>query len=195
MNAASKLLSSPLADGRHWVDAYVAERLATKRAATVEAYTLILRQFVNWVAERPGHQQHFHPSQLTKTAVETYLTTHLGASSISHRSRVKSVIAGFCQWLIEEEVLLTRNPTHGVKVPAQQLLAPRELSDEQRYILKELVERSATICRGRRSLRWGIGRAVGSVMSPIWRWPTRTWGQRLAGCMWATKGTSTGPLT
>lgn len=133
--------SYPLPDGSHWVERYVADRLAARRETTVAAYTLILRQFVRWVAERPGHQQSFHPTYLTQTAVETYLTTHLAASSISHRSRVKSVISGFCQWLIEEGSLFARNPTQGVKLPTQQLLAPRELSDDQRYVLKELVER------------------------------------------------------
>ncbi len=141
MNALAKILLYPLTEGHHWVEAYVVERLSAKREATVEAYRLILRQFVRWVAERPGHQEQFHSSHLTKTAVETYLTTYLAAASLSHRSRVKSVIAGFCQWLIEEQELLTRNPTLGLKLPTQQLLAPRELSDDQRYVLKEWAER------------------------------------------------------
>ena len=33
-----------------------------------------------------------------------------------------------------------RNPTRGIEFPAQQLLSPRELSTNQRYILKELIE-------------------------------------------------------
>jgi hypothetical protein len=40
-------------------------------------------------------------------------------------------------WLIDE-AFLTRNHTRGIEFPAQQLLAPRELSTDQRYILKEL---------------------------------------------------------
>jgi integrase len=36
--------------------------------------------------------------------------------------------------------LITRNPTRGIEFPAQQLLAPREFSTSQRFILKELVE-------------------------------------------------------
>ena len=140
MKSGVMLLSSPLDEDHHWVEEYVAERLTARRATTVEAYALILRQFVSWVADRPGHGSQFHPSFLTKTAVETYLTTHLVTSSISHRSRVKSVIAGFCQWLIEEGALHARNPTVGVRLPSQQLLAPRELSDDQCYVLKELVE-------------------------------------------------------
>ena len=35
---------------------------------------------------------------------------------------------------------MSRNPTRGISFPAQQLLDPRELSADQRYVLKELVE-------------------------------------------------------
>jgi site-specific recombinase XerD len=58
---------------------------------------------------------------------------------VSHRERVKSILSGFSEWLIDEE-FLTRNPTRGIEFPAQQLLSPRELSTDQRYILKELIE-------------------------------------------------------
>jgi hypothetical protein len=30
---------------------------------------------IEWVAQRPGNGGHFHPRQLTKTAVEMYLTS------------------------------------------------------------------------------------------------------------------------
>jgi site-specific recombinase XerC len=56
-----------------------------------------------------------------------------------HRERVKSILSGFAEWLIDEGQL-TRSPTRGIEFPAQQLLAPRELSTDQRYILKELIE-------------------------------------------------------
>ncbi len=58
---------------------------------------------------------------------------------MSHRTRVKSVLSSFCQWLIDEHGLLKRNPTRGLELPAQQLLAPRILSDEQRLILWTLL--------------------------------------------------------
>ena len=107
----------------------------------METYTIILQQFTTWVAQRPGNEQHFHPSQLSQTAVEMYLSTALKASSSTHKSRVKSVISGFAQWLMDEREMLSRNPTHGVTVTAQQVLAPRELDDDQRSILRELVEK------------------------------------------------------
>src|SRR5260370_26806624 len=60
-------------------------------------------------------------------------------TSISHRERVKSILSSSAEWLINEELLM-RNPTRGIEFPAQQLLSPRELSTDQRYILKELIE-------------------------------------------------------
>jgi hypothetical protein len=60
--------------------------------------------------------------------------------SLNHRARVKSTISSFARWLVEEKGLLLRNPTRGVDLPAQQALAPRQLSEDQRYILRTLVE-------------------------------------------------------
>ena len=79
---------------------------------------------------------------MTKTALETYLA-HLQAQghSISHCARVKSAVGGFARWLIEEKQLLRRNPARGVELPPQPLLAPRELSPDQRYVLRSLIER------------------------------------------------------
>ncbi len=116
--------------------------LGGRSAATVDAYGRILRSLTGWVAERPGGIEGFRPDLFTRTAVETYLKELEGRGySVSHRSRVKSVASGFAGWLIEEKDLLGRNPTRGVEVPAQALLAPRRLSPDQRYVLKNLVER------------------------------------------------------
>jgi len=65
--------------------------------------------------------------------------------SVSHRTRVKTVINGFCQWLIEEKQALTRNPTRGVEIKAQQVLAPRILSPDQRFVLHTLLEKEADL--------------------------------------------------
>ncbi len=48
----------------------------------------------------------------------------------------------FADWLIEEQGVLQRNPTRGVEIAAQPLLAPRVLTNEQRFVLKSLVERA-----------------------------------------------------
>lgn len=127
----------------------VGEYLATfngRSASTVEAYGQILRSLVVWVEERPGGSGGFRPELLTRTALESYLKElEERGYSTSHRSRVKSVASGFAGWLIEEKGMLGRNPARGVEVPAQPLLAPRRLSPDQRYILKNLVERDGKI--------------------------------------------------
>ena len=85
-------------------------------------------------------------SFFTRTALETYLKElEARGYSVSHRSRVKSVASGFARWLVEDKGLLWRNPARGVEVPAQALLAPRRLSPDQSYVLKNLVERDGKV--------------------------------------------------
>ena len=94
--------------------------------ATIDAYLRILRQFTEWVAERPGHAKHFQPDQLTMTVVEGYLSRLKEQGySVSHRTRVKSVIKHFCQWLIDEKEALKRNPTSGSTSRHNNSLPPR----------------------------------------------------------------------
>jgi site-specific recombinase XerC len=115
--------------------------LAGKAEGTIDAYLRTIRHIMIWVARRPGNDGYFQPQQLTKTAVEIYMAylEHEGYS-INHRVRVKSTISSFARWLMEEKGLLQRNPTRGVDIPPQQTLAPRQLSEDQRYILRSLVE-------------------------------------------------------
>lgn len=115
--------------------------LYNKAAGTIDAYVRTTRKLMEWVAQRPGNGGHFHPRQLTKTAVEIYLTSlEQEGFSLNHRARVKSTISSFARWLVEEKGLLLRNPTRGVDLPSQQVLAPRQLSEDQRYVLRTLVE-------------------------------------------------------
>ena len=124
------------------LDAY-AHSLAGKASGTIDAYVRAVHQLTAWVAQRPGSGGVFHPTQLTRTAIETYLAELEAAGySSSHRTRVKAAASSFAQWLIEDRVLLQRNPTRGITIPPQPLLAPRELSPEQRYVLRNLVERA-----------------------------------------------------
>ncbi len=142
MSASSKVIPFPQSGAEVWIDGYHQARLAQKDAATADAYLRILRQFTGWVIERPGHGRHFEPDQLTQTSVELYLSwLKEQGYSVSHRTRVKSVINQFCQWLIEEKEVLRRNPTRGVEIKVQQTLAPRILSPDQRFILRTLVEK------------------------------------------------------
>jgi site-specific recombinase XerD len=91
-----------------------------------------------------GHT--FQPAQLTTTVVERYLAALKEEGySVSHRTRVKSVLKQFCQWLIEEQGVLSRNPTRGVEVKAQEILTPRVLSPDQRFVLCHLVDQHADL--------------------------------------------------
>lgn len=119
--------------------------LATKAPGTIDVYSRILRQFFTWLAERPGADEIFQPTQLTETALHTYLKELEAAKrSISHCTRVKTVICSFARYLIEERGVLARNPARRVKVPPQPLLAPRVLDADQRYVLRSLVERDGS---------------------------------------------------
>jgi site-specific recombinase XerD len=119
------------------------ESLSGKAATTVDTYQRILTQLLMWLAARPTQPGAFLPTQLTRTAIEIYLAElEAAGTSISHRTRVKSVISSFARWLIEEQGLLQRNPARGVSVPAQPLLAPRQLTPDQRFVLRSLVERA-----------------------------------------------------
>ena len=48
--------------------------LTGKAEGTIEAYVRTARQVMAWVASRPGNGGSFQSQQLTKTAVELYLT-------------------------------------------------------------------------------------------------------------------------
>src|SRR5260221_11410593 len=100
-----------------------------------------VRKLIAWIAQLPGNAVQFQPQQLTKTAVELYLShlEHEGLS-LNHRARVKSTISNFAHFLIEEKALLQRNPTRGIDLPLAPLLAPRPLSQEHRSILASLAE-------------------------------------------------------
>jgi site-specific recombinase XerD len=139
-----------------------AETLRGKATGTTDAYLRVLRQLLAWLAERPGGDP-FDPRQLTRTAIEVYLA-ELGVVgySISHRARVKAVVSGFARWLIEDKALLRRNPARGVAIPAQPVLAPRQLSPDQRYVLRSLVEREGS---ARGAALFALGYWVGCRVS------------------------------
>lgn len=118
--------------------------LSGKTKSTVDAYMRVLRQLTLWMAELPGSGGEFHPELLTRTAMETYIAyLDTQGYSIAHRARVKSTVSGFALWLMEEKGILRRNPTRGLNIPPQPLYAPRQLTTDQRYILRHLIERDA----------------------------------------------------
>src|SRR6266487_4953059 len=117
--------------------------LSGKAQGTTDAYLRTVRHLIGWVAQRPGNEGQFQPSQLTQTTVELYLA-HLEQEgfSLNHRARVKSTISNFANFLIEEKGLLRRNPTRGIELPPLPLAAPRLFSAEQRSILHALVKQA-----------------------------------------------------
>ena len=107
MTEPFNMIAFPQLDAKVWIESYQQDCLMQKDEATVDAYVRILRQFTAWVAKLPGQGGQFVPSQLTATAVERYLSVLKEQGySVSHRTRVKTVISGFCRWLIEEKLLL-----------------------------------------------------------------------------------------
>jgi site-specific recombinase XerD len=147
MTELSNIVAFPQAGTSVWILGYQQDCLDARCGeATVDAYVRILRQFTVWVAKLPGQGGQFVPSQLTQTSVERYLSALKEQGySVSHRTRVKTVINGFCQWLVEEKQALTRNPTRGVEIKAQQVLAPRVLSPDQRFVLHNLLEKEGDL--------------------------------------------------
>ncbi len=110
------------------------DRLAFKRGSTRSTYTLMLRQFLTWLLHQPGHEPSFDPSaDLTQITLQTYLFGELVDTSISHRECMKSMLNGFFE-------RLKPIPMRGIEFPTQQLFALLELSTDQYYILKELIE-------------------------------------------------------
>src|SRR3989440_6623886 len=116
--------------------------ISRKAEGTIDAYVRTTRQVMEWIAQRPGNGGHFHPRQLTKTAVEVYLASlEQEGFSLNHRARVKSTISSFARWLMEEKGVLQRNPTRGIDLPSQHVLAPRQLPEDQRHLLARLLGR------------------------------------------------------
>lgn len=116
------------------------EYLGGKDPKTTQAYLTVLRSFVAWLATRPGGNP-FRIEAVTETAVKGYLD-HLADLGRAPRTRSKALSAlnRFCRWA-QDEGLLRRNPASQAERPTVAQLAPRELSDDQRYALKNLVER------------------------------------------------------
>jgi site-specific recombinase XerC len=139
--------------------------LSGKAQGTTDAYLRTVRQLIGWVVRLSANNGQFQPPQLTKTAVELYLT-HLEQEgfSLNHRTRVKSTISNFAQFLIEEKGLLQRNPTRGIDLPPAPLLAPRQLSEEQRCILHSLVEQAGD---RRGAALFALGYWAGCLVSEV----------------------------
>lgn len=144
-NSGNNTLFSSGKDCCAWIAIYSEACLSQKNSGTIDVYQRVLRDFLLWLVEytQPSPSP-FH--QLTRTTVELYLDSLEKAGySVSHRVRVKSVLSNFCQWLIDEQGILRRNPARSLDLPPQQLLAPRGLSEKRRIILRVLVEQAEDV--------------------------------------------------
>jgi site-specific recombinase XerD len=129
-------------DAGIWIAVYAEEVLATKDEATIEAYIRILEKFAGWLSLRPGNSGQFRQEAITRTAIEGFLET---LPSFSDKQQARVALSVFRRWLQEDQQLLSRKPVRGVAIPAQALLAPRELSEDQRYVIRDPVEREADV--------------------------------------------------
>ncbi|MBI2568831.1 MAG: tyrosine-type recombinase/integrase [Candidatus Schekmanbacteria bacterium] len=116
------------------------ESLAGKDPKTIIVYRGVLRGFARWLSTMPGGDP-FSVELVTQTAVQGHVD-RLAQPGRAPRARSKalSALRRFCRW-VQDEGLLRRNPAAYVERPTVTQLAPRELSDKQRYVLKNLVER------------------------------------------------------
>jgi len=159
-----KILLFPQTATNRWIEAYARAELSGKNEATIDAYLRILRQLTVWVAQFPGSEGQFHPKFLTKTVFGDYVEELKEQEySTSHQERVKTVVNGFANWLIAEGEIRT-NPTRGITIAPQALLAPRELSKDQRLVLRNLVERSGDL---RGAAMFALGYWAGCRVSDV----------------------------
>jgi site-specific recombinase XerD len=106
-------------------------------------YLTTLRGFVAWLATQPEGAP-FSVGLITETAVRGYMDAlKLAGRAPRTRSKALSALRRFCQWAMDEGHL-RRNPARSMERPTVVVLAPMELSPDQRFVLKQLVERHAT---------------------------------------------------
>jgi site-specific recombinase XerD len=119
------------------------DALGTRDPKTVAAYLTTVRDFVAWLAAQPGGVP-FHLGLVTETAVRGYMDA-LQRTGRVPRTRSKSLagLRRFCQWAVDEGYL-RRNPARSMERPTVIVVAPTELSEQQRFVLKQLVEQHTT---------------------------------------------------
>ena len=101
-----------------------------------------MRDFVTRLAKLPGGTS-FHLGLVTETAVRGYLDSlqRAGRAPLT-RGKALSGLRRLCQWAMDEGYL-RRNPARAMERPTVVAVAPTELSEKQRFVLKQLVERHA----------------------------------------------------
>lgn len=119
------------------------EALGTRDPKTIATYLTTMRDFVAWLATRPGGTP-FHLGLVTETAIRGYMDSLQQAGRAPRtRSKALSGLRQFCRWAMDEGYL-RRNPARLMERPTVVAMAPTELSEKQRFVLNQLVERYAT---------------------------------------------------
>lgn len=180
-SAPAHISAFPGRDATALIAEYQNDILASKDAATIVTYIRILTKFAAWLTDRPGSNGQFHPQVITRTSIEFFLAT---LPSSSYKKQAKAALSGFCTWLLEEKHLLERNPTRGVNVPAQALLAPRKLSEDQRYVIRDLMGCEADL-RGKAV--FALGYYAGCHVSDV-SWLRLDQAQTTGKAGWITTG-------
>jgi site-specific recombinase XerD len=120
-----------------------AAALGTRDPKTVATYLTTIRDFVAWLATQPGGAP-FHLGLVTETAVRGYMDFLVTVNRAPRtRSKALSALRRFCQWAVDEGHL-RRNPARSMERPTVVAVAPTELSEQQRFVLKTMVEQHAT---------------------------------------------------
>ena len=120
-----------------------AASLGARDPKTVATYLTTMRDFVAWLGTQPGGTP-FHLGLVTETAVRGYMD-FLATTNRAPRTRSKalSALRRFCQWAVDEGHL-RRNPARTMERPTVVAIAPTELSDKQRFVLKTMAEQHAS---------------------------------------------------
>ena len=117
-----------------------AASLGARDPKTRATYVSTIRHLLLWLALQPGGTQ-FHPGLFTETALRHYMNALQQAGRAPRtRSRALAALRRFGQWAVEEGYL-HRNPARTMACPMVVAMAPKELSDQQRYVLGTMVER------------------------------------------------------
>jgi site-specific recombinase XerD len=116
-----------------------AETLDDKADGTSSAYLRLVRRLLH--AHSPDGQA-VDMDDLTREAVRDYLhCLETTGYSLSHVRIVKAAMSNFSRWAIDHR-LLDHNPTRGLRVTHMETRQPRVLTDEQRFVLLELVAKA-----------------------------------------------------
>lgn len=130
---------------------------------TVKAYQSAVKGFINWFVKQPGGSP-FAIEKITAVSIRIYLE-HLATKGRAPRTRSQALAAlrRFCRWAIGQGYM-THNPANQVKRPTVVNMAPRELTTEQRYALRNHIELQQSL---RLSAIFALGYWAGMRISEI----------------------------